>query len=1026
MESVQLIANSGIQFYKFDIEIDPFGTDDVIKSIGFYEWADSQNSKVVLEYAKYLSNERIWVSKRQLGEEGFLDENGDVVTANLNLELLKELKFGLEVFSVNDIETPLEFFEGKWLPLPYFESTSSGHTRMGPINWCRMKLVPQNTQRKKKSYKVVLAFDTSVSGDYEDNEGPQVLENHKTFKLCSDLEQLLNFTNEKYGCGWVENYLADLVHGGRKKVPNDFPSMKYIGYFIYLVKYLREMGGFPMIDLYANLPLQSINVDLVLDIGNSNTCGILFESPQGKDRFEFTAVKKLKIQDLSAPEQDYDDPFSMRLAFHKCDFGEMVDQDKKFQWPSFVRVGAEAKRLIYQSTNKISTDSRDQVTNHSSPKRYLWDDEPSQYQWELTRIGDQSGGKTFIWVEGISQQFTQDGSFTRSVDTTTTNNFSRRSLMTMVFIEILAHAMVQINSHEFRSKHGNSTMARRLRRLVVTCPTAMVQAEQVVLRQCAEEASIALSRFYSKTYRQDYDEKNDRSKVEIIPSIKDLEMDLGQSEHKVDWIYDEATCCQLVFLYAEISKRYQNDCDKYFNIYGRKRPYLHNYDKNSITVGSIDIGGGTTDLMICTYKYTVSGGGAVLTPIPVYWESFNYAGDDLLKQIVRQVIIEGDIKDEEFRGCTGVIENYARERQVGQVEIRLNNFFGKDTNAIDFIGQQIRRKFNTQISVPIAERYLAHAKEGGSDTILTYDDLFPELRPNQEVLDYFERHFGFKFQDIRWKMSAKRINDIIETAFEPMIKQLSALLHVKGCDFVLLAGRPTSLEKVSDLFLKFYPVSPDRIITLNEYRVGRWYPFQDGNGYFTDQKSLVAVGASIALMGGKLDKLKGFRLNTERLMKDLISTAEYFGHYDSHLHNLKNVFIAPDQNKNVFETDSFPVTLGFKRLPTNAYPSRVIYQIEFDDKIIMGELKKKFKSLGEDELMLETERYKTDLASQHSFRISVSREYRNNRERLTLEYIQNKSREDIKSFFKFRLKTLDEEKGYWLDTGEFELKIKPK
>lgn len=1025
--ALTLIANSGIQFYKFLLKIDPNA--EGIKGIGFYEWIDTQAQRVTLEYARFLPDEEVWVSKRQLAEEGFVDENGKLLD-NINLNVLQKLDEDSEIFTVNDIETPLEFFENRWMPLPYFESVGEGNMRFGPTNWCRIKLVPHNVQRKVKEYKAVLAFDTSTAKSNDDYESPLLYESPKTFQICSDLDLLLNYTNDKFNCGWVEEYLVDIVLKGRQNIPQEFPSLKYIAYYLYFVKYLSSLKDenktkiFPAIDLYPQLPNQFVDVDLILDIGNSNTCGVLFESPQDKNNFEFTSVKKLNIQDLSAPEFSYEDPFSMQLAFHQCDFGEMGHQSMKFKWPSFVRVGSEAKRLIYQSTNKISPEGKELVTNHSSPKRYLWDYEESNFQWELIQLGD-SNFSAPIWVEGISQQFSKDGTFTKSVDFGTTNNFSRKSLMTFVLIEILAHAMVQINSVEFRTKHGQATQARKLRRLLITCPTAMTQAEQIVLRRCAEEASIALSRYYSSTYDTEYDEQNEKNKVEIIPSIKDLKKNLTQLDTKKDWIYDEATCCQFVFLYAEISKRYLNNCEKYFGLYGKTRRDLYDYDQKSITIGSIDIGGGTTDLMICTYKYSDKGSAAVLTPVPLYWESFNYAGDDLLKEIVRQVIIEGRIDDEAFRGCSGVIENFARDKGIEHIERKLNTFFGIDNNNIDFIGRQYRRKFNTQISVPIAERYLDHAKNNERDTILTFDDLFPVYKPNNDLLTYFEKHFGFRFQDIRWKLSAKKINNIVETVFEPMIKQLCTLLHVKSCDFVLLAGRPTSLQKIGDLFLKFYPVSPDRIITLNDYRVGRWYPFQEGNGYFNDQKSLVAVGASIALMGGKLDKLQGFRINVETLKRELISTAEYFGTYDRNTKSLSKVFISPDENKCRFEIDSLPLMIGFKRLPAHSYPGRMIYLLDFDDHKI--EERQKAKSGTDENLAQDIEYYKTNLKNRMPLRVQFSRQAREDRELLILESIEDRERETLpKSIFKLQVKTLDEDNGYWLDTGEFALKISVK
>ena len=85
-----------------------------------------------------------------------------------------------------------------------------------------------------------------------------------------------------------------------------------------------------------------------------------------------------------------------------------------------------------------------------------------------------------------------------------------------------------------------------------------------------------------------------------------------------------------------------------------------------------------------------------------------------------------------------------------------------------------------------------------------------------------------------------------------LLKKISVALAEYGCDIVLLSGRPCSLKPIEDIFLKYYPVNPNRLKVLNDYRVGRWYPFQDGNGFFENQKSVVAVGALVGYICSEL------------------------------------------------------------------------------------------------------------------------------------------------------------------------------
>src|SRR5690606_34812413 len=132
--------------------------------------------------------------------------------------------------------------------------------------------------------------------------------------------------------------------------------------------------------------------------------------------------------------------------------------------------------------------------------------------------------------------------------------------------------------------------------------------------------------------------------------IKDIAKKLPDLEDRKDWMYDEATSCQLVFIYSLLSKKLQG------NNYVIDNYLFKNKDK--LTIGSIDIGAGTTDMIINNYSLNSEYKTINIKPDPLYWDSFKLAGDDLLKEIIQQVIIEGTLNDDTDEGCTGVIENY--------------------------------------------------------------------------------------------------------------------------------------------------------------------------------------------------------------------------------------------------------------------------------------------------------------------------------------------------------------------------------
>jgi len=160
---------------------------------------------------------------------------------------------------------------------------------------------------------------------------------------------------------------------------------------------------------------------------------------------------------------------------------------------------------------------------------------------------------------------------------------------------------------------------------------------------------------------------------------------------------------------------------------------------------------------------------------------------------------------------------------------------------------------------------------------LGFDEMFPNQKPGKELLDYFGTHFGFRFEEIRWKLSGSKVNEIILSVFSKLIRQIAGLMGRFNCDIVLLSGRPCAFQALENLFLKYHPVTPNRLINMNNYWIGRWFPFADNNGYISDSKTVVAVGSLISHMGGTLYKLDKFRINNEYLRTMLVSTADYIG-----------------------------------------------------------------------------------------------------------------------------------------------------
>lgn len=1035
MTSLTLIANSNIQFHRIYTKIDP--NEKVIKRIGFTEDKDDMEGTVVLEYAYYVPSIEQYVPKKSLKELGYLDEKDRVKDDEINPNRIQGLDEETEYYSVSNIAKCLSGkLENQWLPIPYFKKNQKGQFIFGPLTWARMILKPLSKQEQEQheeevTHVIVLAFDTEVvEGQHEAYFAPRyddTLENDNKFALCTDEDRNLNFCDEKYFCGWVEEYIRSIMP--EKRMDDPF-HLRHLAEYLYLIRYMAALDIFPEVEFYTDRK-DPIDVDLVLDIGNSDTCGILFESPAENRYFDFTAVKKLQLRDLSQPEYDYNEAFSMRLAFKEAKFGDVFIPDhKNFRWPSLLRVGEEAARLVGE--NHLGDKGVETVSTHSSPKRYLWDLAKTENPWEYITEEDSDRIES-IYYEGITEQFKEDGSYATDGAPGTLPRYSRQSLMTFVYIEIILQAFTQVNSHQFRDSHGNLEKRRRIRRITITCPTSITQKEQLALHELAVTAVKTLDKYFKGSFLHMDDDNEDEQLIDIVPRPKDLGKKLNMLETRRDWIYDEATCCQLVFLYGELSRRYLNNCKPFFDLYGKKRTDISNPETNSLTIGTVDIGGGTTDLMISAYQYDPSQSAAVIKANPLYWESFNLAGDDLLKNVIQEIIIENtefDSGESDENGSygNGVIEKHAKRLGCPQVSEMLNNFFGHDSTRQDYRQRIYRKNFVIQVAVPIAQYYLNHAREGAEDTEVGFEDLFPKVMPNEELLKYVNDHFSqycdqpFVFQDIRWKLSKDRVFRLVEGTFDRLLTQTSMLMSAYGCDFVLLAGKPTTLSVIKEMYIKYYPVSPDRIITLNDYRVGHWYPFATDNGFFDDPKSIVATGALIALTAGQTNKLEGFRLDTELLKTQLISTADYIGPFNKNTNDIEQIFLSPEKHTNSIVFNGSPMTLGFKQIANRECDGRPMYKIQLNRKWLLERARNNGFEGTDETMAVEKEQIK--VMNRVPLTVTLERIFDESKEELRIVEIEDKDENPVaKGVLELLPCTLPDEKGYWLDTGEFTLNI---
>lgn len=1014
-----LIANSGIQLCtcKFSIDLNSKS-----KHI-FHEWFDEEEVQWNLEFAYQLKDSEKVVRMADLESCRFINSDGSLnvkneeeILANPNIKILYEG----DIENVEDIFTlrlnderrcKLKELLNQWLPLPYFELDSLGNFKNGPYNWVRCKLIPYGTSKNEIKVNALIAFDTRAIYEEPDDyvECPSFIsdtEKEKHFKLSSEALGLLDFCSGKNS--WVRSYLMNIVHGVTElediKVKENDYTYSFLASYLLLIDYIAKLNIFPTIRLMRDRDVKQMGVEMIIDIGNSRTAAILFEDG------DFTKVKPLRIQNFSHPLTPSgqlnrtQESFDMRVAFQKVSFGEnTMAGSSQFIWPSIVRLGSEAEYLTHETVSLAEGDEI--LSTYSSPKRYLWDIKARQEEWRCVKLSSNGKNEEPI-IEGISNYFTDNGTIDKN-GFGVGLHYSRKTLMTFAFMEIISQAQVQINSFEYRDFHGKISTPRRLDKIILTCPTAMSRNEQLSLHSSLEDALFVLNKFNGKI-----DKKSIPIQVKIVP-------ELSQKSNNTQWIFDEATCSQFVYLYGQFSETYLNNSREFFDIYGRKRHSDNGEEHDSLIVGSLDIGAGTSDIMVCKYEYNETNSSR-LKPIPIFWDSFDYAGDDMMKVLIENVIIQGK---------HGILENELAKRNNEEGAIRkiLYQFFGGDRSNLSFRDRIMRRDFNLQVCVPVMNYFLELLSKEESYREVSYDELFINNQPSETILARFKKHFGFSLQEVRWVYDAKVMATNIEHTMNSLLENVATIMYAQDCDIVILSGRPTSLRTIKEIFLKYFDENPNRLIILNKHRIGRWYPFADEFGYLTNSKSVVPVGAMIGYLASNAGGLNNFALDLSALGEKLKPTTDFFILKDNMV--LQNqCFITPESAEGKITINSFPAYIGCKQFNFPIYPVRPFYVLDINkDTILRKVLEKHAKeTLTDSEKQYLSREYRDKLLTNSPMTFTLERDnYEENKEQLVISAVESKDSGDISiNDFALTIQSLNDPDCYWLDSGVFNINIK--
>ena len=881
-------------------------------------------------------------------------------------------------------------FEEKWLPAPLFRFSGTAQDGLkqydeGPSTWARMRAKIQSRNEKGEPSLVVcqLAIDTSIDldndprlsgNDYYLMPSERDVLAEKEFHFVSEASQMDWFLDSQIEEGgvwidtqeWVAEWITDILKSKGLKGGQISLERIWSKYFT-LVEIFGGLGipSLKLLDtLSDNKRYTPIDTDFVVDTGNSRTCGILLEKPDNQETKIETAIP-FKIRDFENAEVYREGLLESRIElaqayFGRDDLAKKTGRMEAFLWPSPVRIGREAQSI--QMQNKTT----DTASGLSSAKRYLWDQAAVEREWRFSR----SGSASLPSIATQTKQIMNEAGDLRSATEPPARDirFSRSSFMTFMIAELIAHAFSQINNPIERSKRPNSSIPRRLSRVILTIPTAMPAREQSILRRRATEA------------------------LDYVWKMLQLPHDnpiYAKPQLLIDW--DEASCSQQVFLFNEISEVYSNQVRSYFADFGKKR-VIEGENQNSLRIASVDIGGGTSDLMITTYF--CKGDNEVIHPIQEFREGFRVAGDDILYGIIRDAIIPGLVKHLEGFGSSNAEKAFA-------------DFF----QSVDDSKTSIKANFVNTILVPQA---IAVLEKFESNELIVRIDAKNPMSHNHgcfaNLLNELAKASGLaEWPDsaVMLELNAPQFKSIVDNVISKVVQNVSIALSNFRCDYVLLTGRPSKQPYIRELFENKLIVAPDRLISLHDYSVGAWYPFREPlSGKIGDPKSTVVVGALLNSVASF--QLTNYSFKSEKLT--LSSTANFIGELETSGQLRNRKIIVDNVNEKQREEFDFeftnPVHLGARQIDDENWSTCPLYRLSAPST-----------GLGKFTLPLKlTLRRRSDVFFNDGDGLSNKAEQE---EIEIFEIVDQEGRFAPSSTLKLEFNTLGKVDNYWLETGLF-------
>ncbi len=712
-----------------------------------------------------------------------------------------------------------------WLPLPM-----SARSALWAMLWVRRRTLAQDGEAV---YEALIAVDTLATSDGTGGtlcaggpDGAGDLPNDfrvepfrpNNFWKHEAVERFFDRVVEKLEASgqWAQTPKTERSRGALQA--------HLVGLFEFL-----QARGLPTVNI-ASMPQGTdnrsvgdapVNVTLVVDLGNSRTCGLLVEMDPLKDGEQrFTQLELCRLPKF--PLVRVGRPFATHLAFVAPGYGVLHGEDvATFRDLSVVRLGDDAMDALR------ACDADFGVRGMSSPKRYMWDGDHRREPWVLAqpqRLEEGAG----IWGDllcrlGIHDPFAEPQVPQPDEAHPIRPDYARKVGALFAFVEILEHAFRQANGCDYRRallRQPGYQRRRVIRQVVVMHPAGMHSKEVRAFTEAIDRAIQLWTEFRTDPvlFRQG-------NPVPLNPNL------LPRPTLQVSC--DEGFAIQACFLYAETIGRFNQDTQRLLRTYGHTA-----YGRPALRLASIDVGGGTIDISIADYTPPAESRHLALPTYEVrrlFHDGISRAGDDIVRSILERSVFE------------------SIAIQLGVSEDSWNALFSPAPGDDDAAWAIYRRRLVSGLWLPLVHELLSQIE--GSDAVrakvgdlLKYRDdaAIEELnRKLRAVARAGEKH---SIEEVQLNVTPAHVYSAARDEIGTAVRQYADIIGQFRCDAVIVGGRASAIPAVRRLIVESFPAPPGSIVFLHEQAFGKWYPFSV-NGYVSDSKTCAVVGAAIVFQG---------------------------------------------------------------------------------------------------------------------------------------------------------------------------------